>query len=109
VLVPEQRGLVLQGHGLVSLLAAAENVTLPLQAAGRPRVRRGEVRRRATAALEEVRLDAVADTWSKRLTASTLGPCVPSEAGLPSAVHSTGRGGGPPLILDSSIGRAAGC
>ena len=57
----EELGLVLQGHGLVSLLTAAENVALPLQAPGRPRTSRGEVRRRAADALAGVGLDAVAE------------------------------------------------
>ncbi|RIX28154.1 ABC transporter ATP-binding protein [Amnibacterium setariae] len=60
--LPEERiGLVLQGHGLVSLLTAEENAAVPLQAPERPRLARAEVRRRATAALAGVGLDAVAD------------------------------------------------
>jgi predicted ABC-type transport system involved in lysophospholipase L1 biosynthesis ATPase subunit len=57
----EELGLVLQGHGLVSLLTAAENVALPLQAPGRPRIGRTETLRRAAAALGGVGLDAVGD------------------------------------------------
>ena len=54
-------GLVLQGHGLVSLLTAAENAALPLQAPGRPPIPRAEVRRRAGEALASVGLAQVAD------------------------------------------------
>jgi ABC-type lipoprotein export system ATPase subunit len=60
--LPEERiGLVLQGHGLVSLLTAEENAAVPLQAPERPRLPRAEVGRRAAAALAEVGLDAVSD------------------------------------------------
>ncbi|MGN6444240.1 ABC transporter ATP-binding protein [Amnibacterium sp.] len=45
-------GLVLQGHGLVSLLTAAENVALPLQAPGRQRVAKREVEQRVAALLD---------------------------------------------------------
>jgi ABC-type lipoprotein export system ATPase subunit len=51
-------GLVLQGYGLVSLLTAAENVEVPLQAASVPR---SEVMRRAAAALDSVGLGELAD------------------------------------------------
>ncbi len=54
-------GLVLQGHGLVSLLTAGENVALPLQAPGRPRTSWTEIRARVQEALEQVGLAAVAD------------------------------------------------
>ena len=56
----EEVGLVLQGHGLISLLTAEENVALPLQAAEQ-RVPAREVRRRARAALADVHLADVAD------------------------------------------------
>ena len=60
--LPEERiGLVLQGHGLVSLLTAEENAAVPLQAPERPRLARGEVRRRAAAALAGVGLAGVSD------------------------------------------------
>jgi ABC-type lipoprotein export system ATPase subunit len=53
-------GLILQGHGLVSLLTAEENVALPLQS-GAERIPAREVRRRARAALGEVHLADVAE------------------------------------------------
>jgi putative ABC transport system ATP-binding protein len=56
--VDARLGLVLQGYGLVSLLTAAENVEVPLQAAG---VARAEVMARAAAALESVGLGELAD------------------------------------------------
>ncbi|GAA2754355.1 ABC transporter ATP-binding protein [Amnibacterium kyonggiense] len=59
-LPPEDLGLVLQGHGLVSLLTAEENAAVPLQAPGRRPVPRAKVRRRAHAALAEVGLTDVA-------------------------------------------------
>jgi ABC-type lipoprotein export system ATPase subunit len=59
--LPAEVGLVLQGHGLVSLLTAAENVALPLQAPGRPRTPRAEIRSRVQEALAEVGLGPVAD------------------------------------------------
>jgi ABC-type lipoprotein export system ATPase subunit len=65
---PEEVGLVLQGHGLVSLLTAAENAALPLQAPGRPRTARAAVRRRALEALEQVGLAAVADSLVEALS-----------------------------------------
>ena len=68
IVAPEEVGLVLQGHGLVSLLTAAENVALPLQAPGRPRTPRAEVRRRALEALEQVGLAAVADSLVEALS-----------------------------------------
>jgi putative ABC transport system ATP-binding protein len=49
----ERVGIVFQGHGLVSLLTAAENVELALQA---ERLARAEVRQRAAAALHAVGL-----------------------------------------------------
>jgi ABC-type lipoprotein export system ATPase subunit len=58
---PTDVGLVLQGHGLVSLLTAAENVALPLQAPGRPRSSRAEIRARVQEALAQVGLEPVAD------------------------------------------------
>jgi len=54
-------GLVLQGHGLVSLLTAAENVALPLQAPGRARATRAEIRARVQEALAGVGLAPAAD------------------------------------------------
>ena len=51
-------GLVLQGYGLVAVLTAAENVEIPLQAAGVPR---DEVLARAAAALDHVGLADLAD------------------------------------------------
>lgn len=46
-------GLVLQGYGLVATLTAAENIEVPLQAAGVPRE---EVHARAAAALDDLGL-----------------------------------------------------
>jgi ABC-type lipoprotein export system ATPase subunit len=51
-------GLVLQGYGLVAVLTAAENVEIPLQAAGVPRA---EVLARAASALGDVGLAELAD------------------------------------------------
>jgi ABC-type lipoprotein export system ATPase subunit len=58
-------GLVLQGYGLVSLLSAAENVELVLQAQGLPR---GEVRERAHEALAAVGLDGAGDHLVEQLS-----------------------------------------
>jgi ABC-type lipoprotein export system ATPase subunit len=58
-------GLVLQGYGLVSLLSAAENVELVLQAQG---VARAEVRDRARAALAAVGLDGAGDHLVEQLS-----------------------------------------
>ena len=58
-------GLVLQGYGLVSLLSAAENVELVLQAQGLPR---SEVRDRAQAALAAVGLDGAGDHLVEQLS-----------------------------------------
>jgi putative ABC transport system ATP-binding protein len=51
-------GLVLQSHGPVAVLTAAENVELALQLRGTPPAETGE---RAAEALSRVRLDAVGD------------------------------------------------
>jgi putative ABC transport system ATP-binding protein len=51
-------GLVLQSHGLVAVLTAAENVELALQLRGTPPAETGE---RAAEALSRVGLDAVGD------------------------------------------------
>ena len=51
-------GLVLQGYGLVSVLTAAENVEVPLQAHG---VARAEAMDRAARALDSVGLGELAD------------------------------------------------
>jgi ABC-type lipoprotein export system ATPase subunit len=56
----EDVGLILQGHGLISLLTAEENVALPLQV-GAQRSTARQVRRRSRAALDDVRLADVAD------------------------------------------------
>jgi ABC-type lipoprotein export system ATPase subunit len=58
---PTEVGLVLQGHGLVSLLTAAENVALPLQAPGRARTPRSALQSRVREALAEVGLAPVAE------------------------------------------------
>jgi len=58
-------GLVLQGYGLVSLLTAAENVELVLQARGLPRA---EVTDRAEQALGEVGLAESADHLVEQLS-----------------------------------------
>jgi len=58
-------GLVLQGYGLVSLLTAAENVELVLQARGLPRA---EVTDRAEQALREVGLAESADHLVEQLS-----------------------------------------
>jgi putative ABC transport system ATP-binding protein len=58
-------GIVFQGHGLVSLLTAAENVELALQA---ERLARAEVRRRAAAALAEVGLGPGQDRLVEELS-----------------------------------------
>jgi putative ABC transport system ATP-binding protein len=57
--------VVFQGHGLVSLLTAAENVELALQA---ERLARAEVRRRAAAALAEVGLGPGRDRLVEELS-----------------------------------------
>ncbi|WP_375388465.1 ABC transporter ATP-binding protein [uncultured Amnibacterium sp.] len=56
---PSRIGMVLQGHGLISLLTAEENVALPLQARGRE-LSKAAIRRRSRAALDAVRLGEVA-------------------------------------------------
>jgi ABC-type lipoprotein export system ATPase subunit len=56
---PSRTGLVLQGHGLISLLTAEENVALPLQSRGRGTTP-ATIRRRAREALDTVLLGAVA-------------------------------------------------
>jgi putative ABC transport system ATP-binding protein len=58
-------GLVLQGYGLVSLLSAAENVELVLQAR---RTAREEVRARAQEALAAVGLDGAGDHLVEQLS-----------------------------------------
>lgn len=58
-------GVVLQNHGLVSVLTAAENVALPLQATGVPTL---EVARLAQAGLEAVGLHAAADALVQDLS-----------------------------------------
>ena len=58
-------GLVLQGYGLVSLLSAAENVELVLQA---QRLPRSEVRERAHDALAAVGLDGAGDHLVEELS-----------------------------------------
>jgi putative ABC transport system ATP-binding protein len=56
---------VLQGHGLIPVLTAAENVEVVLQALGRPAA---EVREAAAAALDRVLLGEVADRLVERLS-----------------------------------------
>ena len=61
-------GLVLQGYGLVSVLTAAENVEVPLQAGVAGRLGRAEIRARALAALDAVGLAPVADHLIEELS-----------------------------------------
>ncbi|HTZ44787.1 MAG TPA: ATP-binding cassette domain-containing protein [Jatrophihabitans sp.] len=63
--VPPGYGLVLQGYGLVSVLTAAENVEVVLQA---QRLNRNEVRDRAEDALAAVGLADVADHLVEQLS-----------------------------------------
>ncbi len=58
-------GVVLQNHGLVSVLTAAENVALPLQARGTPAL---EVGRLAQAGLAAVGLHSAADSLVQDLS-----------------------------------------
>jgi putative ABC transport system ATP-binding protein len=58
-------GVVLQNHGLVSVLTASENVALPLQARGMAAL---EVARLAQAGLDAVGLHAVADSLVQDLS-----------------------------------------
>ena len=58
-------GIVLQGHGLVPVLSAAENVEVVLQARGREAE---DVRATAAAALDRVLLAEVADRLAERLS-----------------------------------------
>jgi len=58
-------GLILQGYGLVSVLTAAENVELVLQARGRPAP---EVMERARVALDRVGMAEVADHLVEELS-----------------------------------------
>ena len=71
-------GVVLQNHGLVSVLTAAENVALPLQARGVPTQ---EVARLAQAGLDDVGLHAAADALAG-----------PRQSPMPSVA--SGAGGG---------------
>jgi ABC-type lipoprotein export system ATPase subunit len=61
-------GLILQGYGLVSVLTAAENVEVPLQAGALGRLSRAEIRQRAAAALDSVGLAPVADHLVEELS-----------------------------------------
>ena len=63
--VPDSFGLVLQGYGLVTLLTAAENVEVALQARRMPS---SLVRSRAAAVLAAVGLDHVADHLVEELS-----------------------------------------
>jgi putative ABC transport system ATP-binding protein len=65
---PVVTGLILQGYGLVSVLTAAENVEVPLQAGAAGPLDRSEVRIRAAAALDRVGLTAVADHLIEELS-----------------------------------------
>jgi ABC-type lipoprotein export system ATPase subunit len=58
-------GLVLQGYGLVSLLTAAENVEIALQARG---VTGGRARQIAAAALDELRVGDVGEKLLEKLS-----------------------------------------
>jgi putative ABC transport system ATP-binding protein len=61
-------GLVLQGYGLVSVLTAAENVEVPLQAGAAGPMPSAQVRASAAAALASVRLADVADHLVEELS-----------------------------------------
>ncbi len=61
-------GLILQGYGLASVLTAAENVEVPLQAGVLGRLDPGEVRDRAGVLLEQLGLSAVADHLVEELS-----------------------------------------
>jgi putative ABC transport system ATP-binding protein len=65
---PAVTGLILQGYGLVSVLTAAENVEVPLQAGAAGPLTRSDVRARAAAALAAVGLTAVADHLIEELS-----------------------------------------
>lgn len=65
---PAVSGLILQGYGLISVLTAAENVEVPLQAGAAGPVDRAEIRNRAAAALDSVGLTAVADHLIEELS-----------------------------------------
>ncbi len=58
-------GVILQNHGLVSILTAAENVALPLQARGLPSA---EIASRIREALHSVGLDEAADHLAEDLS-----------------------------------------
>ncbi len=62
----DRTALVLQAYGLVSLLTAAENVEMALQAS--PGLSRRRIRRRAAAALDSVGLAPVADHLTEALS-----------------------------------------
>jgi ABC-type lipoprotein export system ATPase subunit len=61
-------GLILQGYGLVSVLSAAENVEVALQAGALGPLPGAEIRRRAAAALESVGLTPVVDHLVEELS-----------------------------------------
>jgi ABC-type lipoprotein export system ATPase subunit len=61
-------GIVLQGYGLVSVLTAAENVEVPLQAGVAGRLSPAQVRAAAGAALESVGLAEVSDHLVEELS-----------------------------------------
>lgn len=63
-----QDGLILQGYGLVSVLTAAENVEVPLQAGALGRLTPTEIRTRAAAVLDAVGLTPVADHLIEELS-----------------------------------------
>ncbi|HEU5267041.1 MAG TPA: ATP-binding cassette domain-containing protein [Jatrophihabitans sp.] len=64
----DREGLILQGYGLVSVLSAAENVEVPLQAGVLGSLPPPVVRVTAAAALESVGLAAVADHLIEELS-----------------------------------------
>ncbi|HEU5266868.1 MAG TPA: ATP-binding cassette domain-containing protein [Jatrophihabitans sp.] len=61
-------GLILQGYGLVSMLTAAENVEVPLQAGARGRLAAPAVRATAAGVLDSVGLSPVADHLIEELS-----------------------------------------
>ena len=65
---PQQRGrvaFVFQGYGLIGALTGRESIAITLQAA---RISRSEVRRRTSAALDQVGLQDVADHLSEEMS-----------------------------------------
>jgi ABC-type lipoprotein export system ATPase subunit len=66
--LPRRDGVILQGYGLASVLTAAENVEVPLQAGALGRLAPAEIRDRAAAMLAAVGLSPVADHLIEELS-----------------------------------------